>query len=237
MTEKHWIYLNHTLRESSPLYGGSDKVNIEKPRRIFRGHSSNNSYFKFPSHSGTHVDAPFHFDNEGKKLSDFPANFWINNNNHLIEINAEPGEIITLEKLLNKLNEMPLDTEFLIIKTGFEKFRNADNDKTEPVYIFNNPGISPKIGLWLRENRDIKFIGFDFISISSFKNRDLGRKTHRVFLSKNPDQAKNQKSGKPILIVEDMKLEQLKVAPHQIIVLPLIFEAGDGAPATIIANV
>jgi|TARA_B100000315_G_scaffold247539_1_gene276348 kynurenine formamidase len=49
-------------------------------------------------------------------------------------------------------------------------------------YIFHYPGIDAEIGFWLRENRSIKMLGLDFISLSSYAHRKEGRRAHRAFL-------------------------------------------------------
>ncbi len=68
---------------------------------------------------------------------------------------------------------------------------------------------------------NLRAIGFDFISISSLKNRKEGRKAHREFLKDD------------ILIIEDMKLSDLKDRPDSILVSPLFIDKADGSPVSI----
>ena len=72
----------------------------------------------------------------------------------------------------------------------------------------------------------LKIIGFDFISLSSFQNRLLGRKAHYEFLLKND-----------ILLIEDMNLDNLQnISITSIIALPLLLDGIDGSPITILAE-
>ncbi|MDH4262386.1 MAG: cyclase family protein [Spirochaetia bacterium] len=232
-----FVYLNHTLNRYTPLYGNSSGINIIKVRQILQGDTSNNTEVSMPLHSGTHVDASYHFDNEGKKISDYVADFWVFNHVYFIEINVEPSEIILMARLEKEFEKIPYESDFLIVKTGFEKYRNnvTTAKSNLDVYIMNNPGFAPEVGIWLRQNRKIRAIGFDFISLTSYQNRDLGRVAHRAFLSSLPD-GFTKFVGDPVLIVEDMKLSEISKAPEQVIIAPLLVENADGAPVTIFAK-
>ena len=67
----------------------------------------------------------------------------------------------------------------------------------------------------------------DFISLTSFQNRPLGRVAHRAFLG----------GDRPLLLVEDMDLSRLDVHPKKMICTPLMIEKLDGCPVTVIAEV
>ena len=67
----------------------------------------------------------------------------------------------------------------------------------------------------------------DFISLTSFQNRELGRESHRSFLG----------GEHPILLIEDMDLSQLSTSPLSIQCLPLLIYGLDGAPVSIIAKI
>jgi arylformamidase len=224
---KQWIYLSHIISENTPLYGGQGNVKIRSSRSIPLGDTSNNSDLQFPAHAGTHIDAPLHFDKFGESLEKYPAEFWYTENAWLIEYNVANQEVIKLGSLINYFNKIPSNCELLIIKTGFEKKRVIDSEN----YIFNGPGLSSEIGKWLRENRKLKFIGFDFISLSSFSDREEGRNAHRSFLSQD------EIGSNPILIIEDMALDNLSKRPEKVWISPLRFLGSDGAPVTIFAGV
>ena len=66
----------------------------------------------------------------------------------------------------------------------------------------------------------------DLISISSYSNREEGRKAHHAFL--NPDE------GEPILLIEDMKLDT-NSSFNKVIVAPLLIDNADGSPCTVLA--
>ena len=213
------IFLSYFINEKTPLYGGEQAVFIEKRSEISKGSSSNTKYLKLPNHLGTHIDFPNHFSDSGHTINNYPASFWRFEKVHVISYKALSDEIID-ETIINEYN-IPEDTEFLILNTGF------GNQRKSTVYWNHNPGLSPKLANILKARcPDLKVIGFDFISISSYQNRLLGKEAHKEFLLKNN-----------ILIIEDMKLEEIndKII-KTLIALPLLIDNIDGAPITIIAN-
>jgi len=56
----------------TPSWPGDAAAVIEPSARIGAGSSCNLSRMCFGSHAGTHVDAPFHFLPDGKKLEEMP---------------------------------------------------------------------------------------------------------------------------------------------------------------------
>ena len=164
------------------------------------------------NHIGTHIDFPYHFDENGKKSSDYNSNFWISNNIGFLEC-----KIDNIEKEIKSLDK---NIEFLILKTGFEK--NRDDEK----YWKDQPVIPSKLADLLKKNfPKLRVFGFDMISLTSKRNRDEGKKAHINFLINND-----------ILIVEDMKLQQLNNTPSSVIISPLLVKNIDGIPCNIIAT-
>jgi kynurenine formamidase len=67
----------------------------------------------------------------------------------------------------------------------------------------------------------------DFISLTAYQHRELGRTAHRAFLG----------GGRPILLIEDMDVRQLSSQPKSIICSPILLKGVDGAPVNIIASI
>lgn len=217
---KKKIFLSHFLSETTPGYGGQQGFFKKQVTKISEGASSNSQEWRLSNHIGTHIDLPFHFDEQGKNLNCFAADEWIFEHPFLVELACKENEIILPG---SHFESVPLDCDILIIKTGFQKYRN------ENIYWSNNPGLSPELASWLRENRpNLKIIGFDFISITSYSNRPLGRIAHRAFLS-------STNNGEPLRVIEDMKLDELTQSPKLIVVAPFLVDHADGTPVTVIS--
>lgn len=213
------VSLSHVLSELTPGYGGSVGFEQIIASQISEGASSNSKKWTLSNHIGTHIDFPLHFDDEGKSLSDFEASDWVFQTPFLLEYAAEAEELIPP----SVFESVPIDADFVILKTGFEAQRGNKE------YWNNNPGLSPESGDWIRQNRpNLKVLGFDFISITSYQHRMVGREAHRRFLSPKFD-------GGPLRVVEDMKLAELHQSPKQLVVSPLLVKDADGSPVTVFA--
>ena len=173
---------------------------------------------EFHNHSGTHIDFPNHFLENGKFSSDYEADFWIFNNPYVIKINPDEDEIILLDT--NLIETIPKETDFLILNTGFYKHRGSKK------FWNNNPGISPNLAKLLKLRcPNLRVLGMDTISLTSYQNRILGRESHRKFLGEND-----------ILLVEDMNLKNLTSQPVKLMCFPVLIKEVDGCPVTIIAQ-
>ena len=214
------IFLSHLIDNDTPTYGDSSGIKISHATCMDHGDTANSLSIKMNNHIGTHIDLPKHFDNNGKVLEQYPACEWVFNKVQLVNIPLKEDEMLSISHLKKKLRE---DIEVLIIKTGFEKFRHQKS------YWKNNPGVLPEVGTWLRRNfSSIKIIGFDFISLTCFQKREIGRISHRAFLG-------SDKNNEPIRIIEDMKLSEIDTDPKKLVVLPLMIKGADGVPVNIIA--
>jgi len=217
-----WIYLSYPLNNKAFGYGNGDRFEIKQIRNICCGDSSNNSEFKMPTHYGTHIDFPFHFNEKGKTSSAYQASDFIFSNIEIIEVSNIVDDYLIKNNNLN-IDFIDKHIDFLIIKTGFCSKRNK-NEYWEKGY-----GFHPETASFLKINfPNLKAIGFDLISLNSYQNRPIGREAHKAFLIE-----------KDILIIEELDLRKVnnKTKIKQLIVAPLLLENADGAPCTIFANI
>jgi arylformamidase len=218
-----WIYLSHFLNSTVPAYGGGETFQSAEQRSIMRGDTCNTSSWIMPNHIGTHIDFPRHFVENGKSLSDYSPEFWIMNHAHLIDVSPIAASAIIDEALLN-IDATPKDTDILFIKTGFGKLRD------DACYWNAGPVFMPEIADALRRRcPNIRIMGFDTISLSSWSDRHKGRTAHKAFLN----------NVHPILLLEDMNLDMVKSATlfQRVIVSPLCVSDADASPCTVLAEV
>ena len=218
---KRVVYLSHFLSGETPLYGGEKSIQVINKTSIKHGDTANTLNLVLPNHAGTHVDVPYHFFTEGKKLSDFDASFWVFYYPQIVDVPSGDGYLVTYDDIAENISEK---TDLLLIRTGYERYRN------KPRYWQKIPGLAPDLAIGLRSNyKDLRAVGVDTISITSRLHRATGRDAHRAFLESNHN-------GCPIIIIEDMKLSNYSCMFKQVIVLPLLIKDSDGAPCTILAK-
>ena len=214
-----YILLSYNLNQKTPSYGKRDKFTVNETSQIINGDSANSSsWFFSTNHIGTHIDMPRHFFNNGKTVTDYPTQKWFFNKIQVVDVPCDRAKLINKKDIKCEINT---NIDLLLIRTGYGKYRLMDK------YWNDNPGLSPELGIWLRDTfRSLRAIGFDFISLTSWKFRDIGKKAHKVFLDPN---GKNS----PIWIIEDMNLSSIKNNISGIIVAPFFVDMSNGSPVTI----
>jgi len=214
------IFLSHVLSKATPGFGGQSAFESETVNSICSGKSSNSSKWTLSNHIGTHVDAPYHFSDAGETVDGFDAGFWVFQAPCVLDIRVGDAELIEPKDWESLVST---NCDLLLLRTGFQKYR------PDRKYWESNPGLSPEVGKWLREKRpSIRAIGFDFLSVTSFQHREIGRESHRALL----DPAR---SGKPVLAIEDMDLSAIGKVLNRVWVAPLRVAHADGAPVTVLA--
>jgi len=217
-TNKTAVYLSHPLSVGQPVYGGRGGLEIASLKAIARGDSSHTFRVVLDNHASTHVDGPAHFFENAPAVADYPADFWIFKKPQVVEIAARPAQLLDAALF----QEVKRDTDLLLIKTGFQSQRDQE------AYSTQNPGVKADAGFWLREHcPDLRAIGFDFVSLSSYQNRPEGRLAHQAFLDPHG-------LGQPILIIEDMDLSADLNGLKQVVAAPLLVQGIDSAPCTVI---
>ena len=222
-----YITLSHALEETSPVHIGLKKLEIIPNSQVSKGGGYNSYIISVENHCGTHMDAPAHFLDEGKTISDYSQDELVFNNPLFLDVPKRQEELIKLEEI----SDFNLEgKDCIIFRTGFEKYRNEDPD----TYLTLNPGIEPELVYWIRQNYPkIRFIGIDCISISSYGKPEQGRKAHlNAFME-------NEELGESLILVEDMKLDKIKnmESIESLIVVPWQIKGIDSAPCTVIAKI
>ncbi len=243
----NYLWLSYVIDENTPLYAGEKRISCRMKKSIAQGDSCNTQNLSFPSHTGTHLDAPRHFFARGKPVDAYSAAELIFNKVSVITLpNVKPGQGLAKDDIevatkytIARHSEEPrhfakqnggrrriltAGTECLLIKTGFSKYRKKKD------YWQNSPYITSGLAEFLRSIKGLNAIGMDFISVSNINNREEGRAAHKILLS-------NKKPGQPILLIEDMDLRAIKDNISKLFIFPLRFKNADGAPCAVAAEV
>lgn len=219
--------LSHLLGENSPVHTALNKPEIRQKTFITRGDQYNSYLLTFENHSGTHADAPGHFLENGRTISQYNPNELIFNHPSILDIPKGQNELIEVQDIY----KIDLDgVDCIFFRTEFEKYRENNPE----IYLTQNPGISPEVIYFIRKNFPrIRCIGIDTISISSNKNPQMGREAH---LNAFKD---HKEFGEPLLLIEDLKLNKLtpNVNVKRVIVVPWQIKGIDSAPCTVLAEI
>ncbi|NHZ85205.1 MAG: cyclase, partial [Planctomycetia bacterium] len=96
MKENNILFLSHPYTANTPSYGNRDMVKITINSSIDSGNTANSSCWIFTNnHIGTHIDVPFHFSKNGKKVIDIPARDWLFQKVALIDVPCTEVRLIS----------------------------------------------------------------------------------------------------------------------------------------------
>ena len=208
--------LSHPISSSTPVYAGEEGPKVSNLCSLQDGGTCNKLSIVMDNHMGTHVDVPLHFLKGGKCITDYSIDEWVFTKCTIIDCACEPGAVI--DSSLLKSKSIDNDCELLLLRTGFERFREQE------MYWKKSPIFHEDLGgFFERSLPSLRAIALDTISLSSLLDRQMGRRAHVAILSRG------------IRIFEDVSLQQLPSSLNQIIAFPLMLKSADGAPVTMMA--
>jgi len=207
--------LTLTISKNLPMFPGSPKPQFISWSTIKKD-GYNLELLFLSSHSGTHMDAPYHFIKNGKKIHEIPVSR-LTNNAILIKLRKKANQAISKNDIIKfeKKHGIIPKNATIIFATGWQK------NLQSKYYFEKNPGLSVSAAKYLASKK-INLVGIDSPSI------DLGNDTkfsvHQI-LSKNN-----------ILIVENLaNLEKIPKNHFKLVVLPLKLKDTTGSPVRAIA--
>ncbi|XP_077225402.1 cyclase family protein [Tasmannia lanceolata] len=205
--------ISHRLREDMPVFESSEGLGqfLWLPKSMKNGSIANNSEMKLATHTGTHVDAPGHVFQHY-----FEAGFDVDTldlevlNGHALLVDVPRDKNITAEVM-----------ESLNIPKGVRRvlFRTLNTDRKlmwKRGFDSSYVGFMKDGAKWLVDNTDIKLIGIDYLSVAAFD--DL-IPSHLVLLQ-----------SREIILVEGLKLDNIKPGIYSLHCLPLRLHGAEGSP-------
>jgi len=191
-----------------PTWPGDPAIRIEPAKRIAAGDAANVSLLSLGNHTGTHMDPPSHFIEGGKAIDEldpqvFIGGAWIV---HLPDARGEIGAA-DLERAL-----IPDRTERLLIKTP-----NSGTLRPGRRFASGFASLGVDAARWVVE-RGVRLVGVDYLSVER-ADAPKEHPVHRTLLAAG------------VVIVEGLDLSSAPPGPCELLCLPLLVAAGDGAPA------
>lgn len=192
--------LSPEISENMPVYKNKPekKPKITATRTLKEG--ANESKIEFDSHTGSHVDAPYHILADGKTIEkisldrfmgkcvvlDFTNVKGVINKNHLRNKNIKKNEIVLL------------------------KTKNKADKTFNPSFMYLD-----KNGADYLASKKIKAVGIDNLGIERSQPK---HETHKILLKNN------------VLIFEGLELSKVKEGRYYFHGLPLKIKKGDASP-------
>ena len=222
------VVLSHPLSAGAPVWPGNPPAaRIELMEAIARGAVANTTTLHLFSHSGTHVDTPWHFLPDGPAAWQLPIETFTFSAPRLIEVPVgERHPIMRAE--LEPHETVVADADLLMIRTGWGAQRDADPER----YASAGPLLDPAAGAWLLEAHPrLRAIATDAISIAAPWDLDRAVAVHHALMGRG------RADGRFLLIYEDVRLIPEAARAIRVHAWPLFIEGADGSPVTIVAEV
>jgi len=211
------IDLTLTVSDEIPTFPGSPQPSFI-PWENVKEDGYNLELLFLSTHTGTHMDAPYHFLEKGAKIHEISLKKLVSEA-VLIKSKKKGGESITktdIQKFEKKHGKID-GFSSVIFLTGWQ--RNLQ----KKYYFTKNPGLSVSAAKYLASKK-INLVGIDSPSIDLGKDSKFS--VHQIFAKKG------------MLIVENLaNLEKIKSSKFHLVVLPLKLKNATGSPVRAIAFV
>ena len=194
-----------TITPQTIVWPGDPPVIMERTSSIASGDNSNVSQIKMSCHTGTHVDAPDHFLNNGNTVERLSLDLLVGRAYvlHLPGVN-----LITASILMQA--EIPPRTRRLLFKTRNSDYWLKGSSEFQTDFV----GLSVDAAELLVD-RNVKLVGIDYLSIAPYK---LGTQVHTILLNAG------------VVVIEGLDLSQVSQGRYTLHCLPLKLGGADGAP-------
>ncbi len=190
------------IKDGMLTYPGDPGVSLRREKEIGKGSQANLSMYCIGSHTGTHVDPPFHFFPDGDTAEALPLDSLI-------------GPAVVVEAPDEIGRDFLAGAGFGLAERVLFKTKNSAFSQ-DPVFREEFAHLTPDGAQYLAE-QGVKLVGIDYLSIEKFHSKEHA--VHKIFL------------GKGIVILEGLDLSNVEPGEYTFLCLPLKVIGGDGAPA------
>jgi arylformamidase len=195
------------ISQGIPVWPGDPEISIKRVSKIEDGANANVSRMDIGCHTGTHVDAPYHFLPDGKTIETLPLDALIG-----------PVQVIRIP------DDISVITEDVVLACGirkgtsrvlFKTYNSAFWKKYGSQFRTEFAGIDDT-GAQALVDMGVKLVGLDYLSVSPYKK---SRPTHEAFLKAS------------VVLLEGVNLSAVEAGDYNLVCLPLKIQGADGAPA------
>lgn len=187
-----------------PLYPGDPKFEQKEFLNIAGGDHVNVSQITFGTHTGTHIDAPKHFLEDGKGIDEIPVETFVGSAVVVELYRCSCIDIAQLEKL-----DVNFEGKYVLFKT--DNNRKMLNTEFDQNYVF----LTNEAADFL-VSKGVRGVGIDYLSVESTDGKD-----DRVHLRLLQNE---------IIILEGLELSEVPGGEYKIVALPLKIPKGNGSP-------
>ncbi|MDO9121418.1 MAG: cyclase family protein [Anaerolineaceae bacterium] len=199
-----------TIREGMAVWPGENPVILNRRTKIEEGAHANVSFLSLGAHTGTHVDAPFHFIANGSKVEEMPLEVLIGP----VQVVEVPDAVIVINAEVLAGLKIADEPKRILFKTSNSHYWDLDTDEFQTGFVGIDLSASEEL-----VKRGMILVGIDYLSASPYK---ISKPTHDELL------------GAQMIIIEGLDLRKVQAGFYTLYCLPLKLHGADGAPARVI---
>lgn len=224
-----FVKLSYPICEEAPIcFGNAVKTKFIPTLRIANGDPVNVTELHLFTHNGTHMDAPWHFNPEGKHVDKLDVEEWIFNNPKTIDVSNRPNRDIDRSDIEPFFSEND-DSDLLLVFSGSSLLRESNTKE----YTDNFPSFTISAAKFIVEETKLRGVALDFMSVESPENMAAGNfPVHHIMLGR-PDVSKRS-----VIIIEDANIAPiLGKKIKRVFAVPLPLKGIDGSPVNMFAEI
>ncbi|MFK8795563.1 arylformamidase [Planococcus plakortidis] len=197
---KSIIDISMALDSSTPEWPGDTPFSYRLSVTKEESGSVNIGELKSSTHIGTHIDAPFHYDENGLKTDELPLDVYLATA-QVMDVSDQP------QVQLENLDELAKGVSAVLLKTA------AWRDRTKFPEAW--PVFDPAIAEWMK-GQGVRLLGVDVPSVDPETSKELPM--HHAM-------NRNQR-----FILEGIVLDDVAPGVYELAALPLKIRGGEGSP-------
>lgn len=199
-----WIDVSVAIHNDMATWPDDPRVWVKRTASIEDGAPANSSHVSMSAHTGTHLDAPYHFIEDGEAIDRMPLSVSLGRA-HVVQVDGlDPIEPDALE-------DLPEDAERVLFRTE-NSMRCWQVDEFVEDYVYLSEATAQAL-----VDRGVKLVGIDYLSVGGL--RDNIEAVHQTLLSGGA------------WILEGLDLAGVEPGVYELACLPLKLQGADGAPA------
>ncbi len=205
MENREYIDISFSYDDGMAIYPANPQFVCQKVSDMQKGDSCNVSRITLGTHTGTHIDAPSHFVQDGMPIDQLPL-AWTNGRAKVLHIEEM---VITVECL----KKYEVEKDDIII------FRTSNSDVFEGIRVLESYVTLDYEGAQYLVDKQVKMIGIDYMTIERPRElREPGKSVHTILL------------GNGIPVLETLDLRCVEEGEYTLMCLPLKLQGSDGSP-------
>ena len=212
MTSKYYD-ITVPISQDMLIWPGDPKVTLRQVSSISKGAESNITQLRMSVHTGTHIDAPKHFLDDGNTIDRISLEQLIGPVFVMVfeeEISLITKETITKHKDFDILS----DIKKVLFKTRNSRLWHSDSKAFRKDFV----GLDHSAAQLLAD-LGMELVGVDYLSIATFNETE---EPHKILLEQG------------VVLLEGIDLTGVPQGSYELFCLPLLLQGCEGSPARVI---